>query len=134
MNALRTIRPWALAAAIGIAYDLILVRVWSYLSIYNPLTNWLLDEYASARPELFTNLVVIHDLLVNIVLAYPFALLISHIRPDRRWWYVAIAVGLVFLWEYRVVCAFRTDNTTSAVTSPTSTNTQMRTTISLISV
>jgi hypothetical protein len=70
---------------------------------HNPIFNWLLDIFAVTDPALFKSAVWIHDILVRILSALPFAFLITRIPPDRRWTYLALAVLLIFTWQYRLV-------------------------------
>ena len=83
--------------------------VWIWLPRHNPLTQWLLDTYSGPNSDLFYVLIHIHDSIVNILLALPFAYLITRIRPDRRWLYAVAVVLAMFIWDYRVVLFARRD-------------------------
>lgn len=97
------VRPWGLAVCVAIAYYFVIAMFWGLFAAYNPIFNWLLDTYAVADPALFRLAVWIHDVTVNVLLALPFAFLFAKISPDRRWAYVALAVLLIFIWQYRLV-------------------------------
>lgn len=97
------VRPWGLAVGVAIAYYFVLAMFWGLFATYNPIFKWLLNTYAVTDPALFRLAVWSHDIVVNVLLALPFALLITKISPDRRWAYVALAVLLVFIGQYRLV-------------------------------
>ena len=103
MLTITALRPWALSIVIGLTYDLVIVRIWAILPAHNPITKWLLDTYARSNPDLHQNFVLLHDFIINVLLAIPFAFLILKIRPDRRWIYGGIAVLVVFALEYQYV-------------------------------
>ncbi len=103
MIAHRAIQPWAFLIGIVLSYRLCLIVVWAYLPSHNPITKWFLETYAGSNEAMYYLLISIHDTVVNILLALPFAFLISKIRPDRRWLYVTASVLVIFLWEYRLV-------------------------------
>ncbi len=103
MDKLERARPWILTILIACGYHLVVATIWAFLPLVNPVTNWLFERYAQAAPNLHITLVWIHDFIVNILIALPFAALVARIRPDRRWTYVAVAVLVIFLWQYRVV-------------------------------
>ena len=85
------------------------MTVWSYLPKYNPVTQWILDTYAGVNRALYYTLIFANDVIVNMLLALPIAYLISKIRPDRRWLYVAAIVVAMFVWDYRLVLFERRD-------------------------
>jgi len=97
------IKPWGLAVGVAIAYNFMIAMFWGLFAAHNPIFNWLVDTYAVTDPALFKSAVWVHDILVNVLLALPFAFLITRISPDRRWAYVALAVLLIFTWQYRLV-------------------------------
>ena len=43
------------------------------------------------------------DIALNLLIAFPFALLLSYLLPSRPWMYIGLAVFLVFVWEYQNV-------------------------------
>ena len=103
MKIFRELRPWAYVAGLALIYRATVTMVWAFLPRYNPVTQWLLDTYAGSNSDLYYVLIHIHDSIVNVLLALPFAYLITRIRPDRRWLYAVAVVLAMFVWDYRVV-------------------------------
>ena len=85
------------------------MTVWAYLPRYNPITQWILDTYAGVNKGLYYTLIFANDIIVNLLLALPVAYIITRIRPDRRWLYVAAIVLAMFVWDYRIVLFERRD-------------------------
>ena len=73
------------------------MTVWAYLPRYNPITQWILDTYAGVNKGLYYTLIFANDIIVNLLLALPVAYIITRIRPDRRWLYVAAIVLAMFV-------------------------------------
>jgi len=103
------IRPWALLAGVTLIYRAVATIFWGFLPRHNPITQWLLDTYAGQNSDMYYVLVHVHDSIVNLLLALPFAYLITRIRPDRRWLYAAAIVLSMFVWDYRLVLFERRD-------------------------
>lgn len=103
------IRPWAQLAGLAVIYYAVTGTIWAFLPRYNPITQWLLETYAGTDDNLYYVLVNTHDAIVNVLLALPIAYLITRIRPDRRWLFVAAIVLAMFLWDYRLVLFERRD-------------------------
>ena len=109
MRDLRQLRPWVLLAGITLTYRLVVQIVWAFLPAYNPVTTWLLDSYGGSNSTLYYALIHLHDSIVNVAVALPFAYLITKLQPDRRWLYALAAVVAMFLWDYRLVLFVRQD-------------------------
>ena len=109
MKVFHQVRPWAQLAGLALIYRAIATTIWTYLPRHNPITQWLLDTYAGPSSELYYALVFVHDAIVNVLLALPVAYLITRIKPDRRWLYIAAFVLAMFVWDYRVVLFERRD-------------------------
>ena len=103
MRVKHLIRPWALLVGVAIIYRFCVIYFWAYTPRYNPITDWILDAYAESSERLYYMFTYTPDLAINILLALPFAYLISKIQPDRRWVYAASVVFAILVWEYRLV-------------------------------
>ena len=96
-----SIRPWALTILIAAVYYWLSVMIWFFLPRINPITNWLLDTYAGSG--LYRPLITMHDCVVNLAIAMPFALIIRNVSPNHRWILVTFAAIVLFLWTFRLV-------------------------------
>jgi len=99
------IKPWIYAMVVGLTYYYVSRLFWDYLAHDLWHIEWLYDLLREQRISSGTFRAVIHphDILVNLLLAFPFAYLLSLIKPERKWWYVALAVIPLGLYQYRIV-------------------------------
>jgi len=82
------------AAAIGIAYYCVTVLVWGYIGAYNPVNKMLLEVFVHQEHRaLYRVLISLHDVIVNLVVALPFAAAFRFIPALRSWTYVALATA-----------------------------------------
>jgi hypothetical protein len=102
MKALRHIVSLAAITAIVAAYKYIADIIWGYLGAYGPMLS-LMRPLRRQSPILVESLITVHDTVVNIVIAYPFALLILRTPAYFRWRFVAVAVAASFIYDYRLV-------------------------------
>ena len=89
----------ALSALAGVIYFALLGYFWVYIAQYIPITDWLFDNHAHSvwlRP-----LIYIHDLFLNLVLAFPLALLIYTLRPKHYFLYLVFTLLPSVIWNYR---------------------------------
>jgi hypothetical protein len=99
---LRDLLSLAIAAAVGISYSLTATAFWGWYVAHNPILEWLLDvmpprEYPSLH------LMAVHsvDLIINVLLATPFAAILLIFVRSRVWLCLLVAVLtalLVNLW------------------------------------
>lgn len=82
------------AAAIGIAYYWLVVLVWGYVGAYNPVNKILVDALARHGHRISYRLLIsLHDVLVNILIALPFAAVFRFLPALRNWTYVVLATA-----------------------------------------
>jgi len=99
------IKPWFYAMVVGVTYYYVSGFFWGYVAHDLWHIEWLYNLLREQRISSWTFRAVIHphDILVNLLLAFPFAYLLSLIKPERKWWYVALAVIPLGLYQYRIV-------------------------------
>ncbi|MDP2562342.1 hypothetical protein [Psychrobium sp. 1_MG-2023] len=90
-------RSLALAFSFGVIFYALLVTAWGYIPLFNPITNWLLDNFAGY--QWISALIYFHDFILNIVLGFPLALLIHVLKPKRYLLYLAVALLPAFIWS-----------------------------------
>tara|TARA_R110000744_G_scaffold53416_4_gene114103 strand:+ start:225 stop:644 length:420 start_codon:yes stop_codon:yes gene_type:complete len=79
-----------LSALAGVIYFVLLGYIWTYIALYNPIANWLTVNFPQS--EWLYPLLYLHDSLINLVLAFPLALLIYSLRPKHYFLYIAVAL------------------------------------------
>lgn len=86
-----------ITALIGFVFlHYVMVIPWAYIPNINPLSDWLIEDYAGAvwfRPVLY-----VHDFIINIVLVSPLAVFIYYLRPSSYVLYALVAVMPEFIW------------------------------------
>jgi hypothetical protein len=95
-----TRHQYLIAIGIGAAHALILAVVWGVLAVRMPFVGWILDAYAGVWNEwLLKSVVYAHDLVINIIVAIPFACLIARLKPSQSWKFlwIAVAVSIVIV-------------------------------------
>ena len=100
-NTKRTLAELALVAALGIVYFILLASIWGVLPQHNPLFAWMLDNLAGSG--WLYPLVWLQDLVINVALCLPLALLI-HAMPvnhtSHRAYLLAAAILPAFIHHY----------------------------------
>jgi hypothetical protein len=95
-----------LASGIGFVYAFVAVYFWSVYPNVNKLQDWLLDVLARQGHNVAYKLTIYsHDLAANILLALPFAYLVSLIPPKRSWRLLstALATSLILVYWQNLV-------------------------------
>ena len=91
-----------LAAGVGIAFAWLSSRFWGWYAVDNPITNWLLDEFArNGQENVFYGLTRVHDFFINFALAIPVAVILHMFAGPRKWkpvWISVIAFHVVLFW------------------------------------
>ena len=83
-----------MAVAIGIAHASIAGILWSKYVLIDPIDNWLVDVLLAKEFVVpFHIAAYATDLLVNVTLAAPFALILARLRPINSWKLLWIAVA-----------------------------------------
>lgn len=90
-----------IALAIGVIHAILLTMVWALALVYISPIPFLADLGLS-RISIHT-VVWIKDMLINILLSFPAAFLITRLRPRNLPLYVFVAVIPMFMWQYRGV-------------------------------
>jgi hypothetical protein len=89
------------AAAIGIAYYWLTVLVWGYVGAYNPINKILLEAFPNQdHRALYRVLISLHDVIINILVALPFAAAFRFVPPLRSWTYVVLATATSLIAIY----------------------------------
>jgi len=97
----RTKIPYVLAALFGAAYVLVATQFWSFYAIGNPVNDWLLVNLAMEGYEASYRVATYsHDLVVNTIIALPFAYLIARLNPKNGLAYLTVAVTVAILFNY----------------------------------
>lgn len=93
MSNSRSKAPYYAAALAGAAHAFAAVFLWTFLAVSNPIIDWLLDSLARKGHEVTYRLAIYsHDLIVNVMLALPFAVFIAFLTPRRSWSYLWVAL------------------------------------------
>ena len=102
MRMLRHALSFVAVAAISLACNLTAKVVWGYLAVYGPIVS-LLHPLWKQHHMIAASLLFLHDGIVNVAIAYPFALLILKTPVHHRWRYIAVVVLALFFYDYRLV-------------------------------
>ncbi|NNF68060.1 MAG: hypothetical protein HKM98_11180 [Gammaproteobacteria bacterium] len=85
--------PLLIAIGIGAIYFQVARRFWGFYVVNSPVNELLVSKLARQGFELSYVLAIsMHDFIVNVALALPFAALISFIRPARMRTYTLLAL------------------------------------------
>jgi hypothetical protein len=94
---------WSLliAAALGVAYYWVAANVWGILAAGNPINEALLDALVRRGHTVAYRVIIsMHDLIVNVLLALPFAAAFCLFRALRSWTHVALAATAALIAGY----------------------------------
>ena len=87
--------PLLAAVALGIVHPFVAVFLMGKLIVNDPIMDWLLDVFARQGHEFASGVAIhIHDLLVYLVIAIPFAFLVAGLKPRLNWRYLWVALGV----------------------------------------
>ena len=91
------------AAGIGIVYFWAAATAWGFLSVDNPFNELLLNALVRHERHLVAYRVIIHayDIVVNLLIALPFAAVFRFLPMLRSWIYVALATATAVITIYR---------------------------------
>lgn len=94
------------AAAIGIAYYWVATFLWGYIAAYNPINEVLLDVLVRrGHITAYRVIISIHDVIVNLFVALPFAAAFRFIPALRNWTYVTLATTASVIAGYASISA-----------------------------
>ena len=89
------------AAVIGIAYYWVAVLLWGYIGAYGPINKMMVEALVhQEHPALYRVLISLHDVIVNILIALPFAAAFRFLSALRSWTYVALATAAFLIAIY----------------------------------
>ena len=89
--------PYLSAAVVGAIHAAFAVAFWGYFPNHNPVFDWLIEVLAKQGHEIgFRIAVYALDLVVSVLIAIPFAILISTLNPKNEWKYLWVALAVFF--------------------------------------
>ena len=94
---------WSLliAAAIGVAYSWAAIYFWGVLALKNPINEMLLDAFARQGEIVAYRVIIsVHDVVVSVLLALPFAAVFCLFRVLRDWRHLAVAASAALIAIY----------------------------------
>ncbi len=89
----------ATAFCICIAFYVTSVFLWGFIAANNPLVGWLLESFGADYPTLSALAIQAHDILVTVIIAYPFALLLVRLPKRSALIGLALSIPAVFAWQ-----------------------------------
>ena len=93
--------PWAsylVAALLGIAQAIVVVAYWGLYIPSNPIIDWLSETLAQRGYSTFFSVAIYsHDFILNLILAAPFMLFVSWLRPGNSYRLMWITIAAFFL-------------------------------------
>ena len=112
-------RPYLSAAALGVLFFCVGIPIWGIYYAYTPVNLWLISTFAvNGQAAVFNIATYSHQLVVQVLIALPFAYFLSRIRPEKSWTYVWVALVVTF--------AVMLSRFISSITTPTEFETAMR--------
>ena len=103
MNA-RSNAKYVAAIIVGLAYIWLATAFWGRYVMNHPVNEFLLEVFArQGHRFLYGISILVHDVLINILLALPAALAFVSIKSLNNWKCVAVAVGTAFVGSYWTV-------------------------------
>jgi len=96
------LKPWCLALIIGVVSHFVTFMILGVTPLELWTLGWLFELLGEKNINggLFHIAIYSHGILLKTLLAIPFAYLLSRIKPDRKWWYVSLAVIPLSLSAY----------------------------------
>ena len=89
-----SVSPIFFAACLGVLYAWVTIIFWGFYAGNNPIDQWLINALAVNGDEMAYRAVIsIHDVVVNIVIAAPFAGLLL-MRSSLNNWTCVVVAGL----------------------------------------
>ena len=86
----------AAAFCICLAFYATSVFLWGFIAANNPVVGWLLESFGARYPTFSTLVVWLHDILITVLIAYPFAMLIVRLPKSSAMLGLALSVPAVF--------------------------------------
>ena len=95
---------YLIGAGCGFAYTYILVQLFGRVLVFNPINEWLLENLARAGHEVGYRIAIYsHDFLIYIIVAIPFAVVLSRLPPKNNWMYLLVALATSLVVQYGVL-------------------------------
>ena len=93
--------PYLFAVICGALLTFFGVAFWGLYVLNHPINNWLLANFATkGQPLAYYVSIYSHDLILNVLIALPFAYFLSKIPPQKSWRYVWVAVVTGVVLQY----------------------------------
>jgi len=94
---------WSLlvAAAVGFVYYWAAVEFWGIYAAGNPINDTLLDVLVRRGHNMAYRVIIsVHDVILNVLLALPFAAVFRLLRAVRSWTHVGLAATVAVIVGY----------------------------------
>ncbi len=97
-------KQYVIASIIGLLFGLFQrYFFWAIYPIQNPITNWLVEEFAKkGQPGYFYLFTYAHDFVVHLLLAFGLAIILIRVFGPRRWAQVIVVIvawHAVMFWD-----------------------------------
>ena len=89
----------ATAFCICIAFYVTSVFLWGFIAANNPIVGWLLESFGADHPTFSALAIRAHDILVTVLIAYPFALLMVRLPKRSALTGLVLSIPAVFAWQ-----------------------------------
>jgi hypothetical protein len=99
-------KPYIVPILSGYSFYLVQTLFWGFATIYGPLADmhsWLVSNLLPENRELYNLITYTRDLLINIVLALPFAIPFLKLKNNQRWLALGVAVVPPFVYAYSLI-------------------------------
>ena len=90
-----------LAAVCGAVYAWSAITIWAYYIVRSPIPRWIHTAFATPGENTVYYLsAYAHDLILNVLIALPFAAFLAWLTPKNSWKLVWIAVLVALVTSY----------------------------------
>ena len=103
MSAMSKLKYYLIAVIGWFGYAILLHYFWAHYSANHPFLDWATSTLIPDHISIYHILLYSSDISINLLLVFPFALLLSYLLPSKAWTYICLAVFLVFVREYQNV-------------------------------
>ena len=103
MRKYRTAFAYLIGIGCGVAYIYILAQLFGRVLVRNPINQWLIEKLAKTGHDVGYNIAIYsHDFLVYLIVALPFAVVLSRLPPRNSWKYLLVALATSLVLQYWV--------------------------------
>jgi len=101
MTKYRTVFAYLTGVGCGVAYIYILAQLFGRVLVPNPVNLWLLEKLAKTGHEVEYKIAIYsHDFLIYVIVAVPFAVVLSRLPPKNSWKYLLVALATSLVLQY----------------------------------